>query len=66
MEDLNAKAVCVNCGRDGDEIPVLHFQFKGQPYGICSGCLPILLHKPGKLAGKLPGAEEIEPASHSH
>ena len=57
---------CVNCGRTEAEIPVLHFQFKGQAHDICTNCLPILLHKPERLVGRLPGLEGLAPSPHSH
>ena len=55
---------CINCERNEDEMPLLKFKFKGEKVYICSGCMPILLHSPAKLADKLPGAENIEPAKH--
>ena len=55
---------CINCGKSTEEMPLLEFSFNFIKYYICSGCLPILLHSPGKLADKLPGAENIQPAKH--
>jgi hypothetical protein len=55
---------CINCERTEEEMPLLNFDFKGEKVYICSGCMPVLLHSPAKLAGKLPGAEKIEPAKH--
>jgi hypothetical protein len=66
MNTSNPSVICVNCGRSEAEIPVLQFHFKGQARGICSNCLPVLLHKPERLVGRLPGMENIAPAPHSH
>lgn len=33
---------------------------------ICSQCLPILIHHPQELAGKLSGAESLPPFQHDH
>jgi len=55
---------CLNCGRSEDEIPLLKIRYRGEERHICSGCFPLLIHSPAKLAGKLPGAEMIKPSSH--
>jgi hypothetical protein len=57
---------CLNCKKTEDEAPILTVHFKGSEVGICASCLPILIHKPQQLAGRLEGADEIEPSSHSH
>lgn len=53
---------CIACGRTDDSIPLLTFDFKGNPYWICPQHVPILIHKPEQLTGKLPGAENLDPA----
>jgi len=58
--------VCVNCEKTEAEVPILRLRFRGQDVLLCSSCLPILLHRPEKLAGRLKGAEKIPVASHSH
>ena len=63
---MSNAAHCINCERSEDEAPILSVKFKGQDVGICSSCLPILIHKPQQLAGKLEGAGEIQPTPHSH
>ncbi len=57
---------CLNCGKTENEAPMLKVHFKGSEMGICASCLPILIHKPGQLAGRLEGAENLKPSSHSH
>jgi hypothetical protein len=42
----------------------MHYQ--GADVYICPQCLPILIHKPANLAGKLPGLENIQPSQHEH
>jgi hypothetical protein len=66
MKKTDLAETCVNCGRTEAEIPVLSFLFNSQEHGICSGCLPTLLHRPSQLEGKLPGAEKLSPVSHNH
>ncbi len=58
------KAACINCSRNDMEIPLLRLQFKGDGFWLCSACLPTLLHRPERLVGRLPGAEEIQPVNH--
>jgi hypothetical protein len=35
-------------------------------YFICPQCLPVLIHKPQNLAGKLEGADKFPPVNHEH
>ncbi len=53
---------CLNCGRSDREIPLVSLLYEGQGAWICSQCLPILIHKPFQLAGKLRNATELEAA----
>lgn len=55
---------CLNCDRSETEIPLVTLRHAGEQAWICSQCLPVLIHHPQKLAGKLGGAEDIPPASH--
>jgi hypothetical protein len=57
---------CLNCERTENQIPLVSLRYAGSEAWICSQCLPTLIHKPHNLAGKLIGAERIEPASHDH
>ena len=47
---------CLVCDRTEQQVPLIQLQYRGQPYWICPEHLPILIHKPETLAGKLPGA----------
>lgn len=57
---------CINCDRSENEMPLITLHYKGEVIHLCSGCLPILLHSPAKLSGKLVDAEKIKPANHDH
>jgi hypothetical protein len=57
---------CLNCNRSENEIPLISLHYQGEKIHICSVCLPILLHSPVKLIGKLADAEKIHPANHDH
>ena len=51
---------CLFCKRGEDEIPLVQLDFKGQNHWICPQHIPVLIHDPQKLAGMLPGAENME------
>jgi len=56
--------LCVLCGRDERQVPLLSLVYRGGRYWICSQHLPVLIHEPGALIGRLPGAEGLAPAEH--
>ncbi len=55
---------CLNCQKSEQEIPLVTLQYQGKEAYICSECFPTLIHSPAKLAGKIKGAEKIQPAKH--
>ena len=58
---------CLNCKAKENEKPLLAMKYQGDDIYICPQCLPVLIHKPANLAGKLPGAENFgTPAEHHH
>ena len=57
---------CVFCERSKDEVPLIRFQFRQDDLAICPQHLPILIHDPAQLVGKLPGAEDLNPAAGGH
>ncbi len=52
---------CLQCERTGDEVPLMKLQYRGDELWICPQHLPLLIHSPIKLVGRLPGAETLEP-----
>lgn len=58
------KPECLVCSRNSDEIPLLTLAYQGREYHICPTHFPILIHQPQKLAGMLPGAENLQPGEH--
>lgn len=61
-----SKEVCLHCGRDSNQIPLLALEYQGQEFSICAQHLPVLIHSPAKLADKLPGLAQVPPADHHH
>jgi hypothetical protein len=55
---------CVLCGSGSDERPLIGFEYRGRRWAICSAHLPVLIHDPGQLAARLPGAETLPPSEH--
>lgn len=58
MTDTTAR--CLQCQRNSDEIPLIQILFSGSTLWICPQHLPLLIHKPEEIAGKLPGAKFID------
>ncbi len=61
MEESKTQYHCLNCNRSEAEIPVVSLRYDGKSNWICSQCLPMLIHQPQMLAGKLAGAENLVP-----
>jgi hypothetical protein len=64
MKNINEAYRCLNCNRSEADIPLVSLRHAGNQAWICSQCLPVLIHQPQQLTGKLAGAEKIEPAAH--
>ena len=60
--ESDTKLECLVCQRGEQETPLLQIRTRGQTRWICSQHLPILIHDPARLVGKLPGAEGLEGA----
>lgn len=56
------KKTCIQCGKDDNQAPLVAFSYQGGEFQICPEHLPILIHNPGKLIGKLADAENLTPA----
>jgi hypothetical protein len=55
---------CLNCERPETVIPLIALRYDGQQAWICSQCMPILIHDPIQLAGKLRGAASLPATPH--
>ncbi len=54
---------CLNCNRSETEIPLVTLRYNRQQEWICTQCLPIMIHQPEQLTGKLAGFDENTPVS---
>lgn len=59
-----ATRACLACDRADDQTPLVHLQYRGADLWICPQHLPVLIHDPAQLIGRLPGAERLRPADH--
>lgn len=66
MTETSTTQHCLNCGRSEMDVPLVTLRHAGKSAWICSGCLPVLIHKPHQLVGKLQGAEQLSPTEHNH
>ena len=65
MSKENSPKNCLNCNRSENEIPLVTLTYSLKPAYICSHCLPLLIHHPEQLIGRLKGAENIPAAEHN-
>ena len=61
---MASAVACIACGRGPDVVPLLTLEFRGRTFRICAQHLPVLIHDPGQLTGRLEGAENLSPADH--
>jgi hypothetical protein len=64
MNDQATTKRCLACGSGSDSVPLLTFEYRGNTLQICPQHLPVLIHDPARLVGRLPGAENLRPADH--
>ena len=57
---------CVHCERDSSEVPLVALRYQDKDAWICPQHLPVLIHKPQMLIGKLPGVENLSSEGHDH
>jgi hypothetical protein len=57
---------CLNCDRPETAVPLVAIRYDGQEGWICSLCMPVLIHNPERLMGRLARAESIPAAPHQH
>jgi len=65
MNEGTTPKKCLSCNRSENEIPLVTLTYSAKLAFICSHCLPMLIHHPEQLIGRLEGAENIPPAEHS-
>ncbi len=61
----DSRHACIACGLSSDEVPLILLDYRGATYRICPQDLPVLIQQPARLADRLPGLEQVKPATHS-
>jgi hypothetical protein len=61
MENSEPTYSCLNCARSEEDVPLVSLRHAGSQAWICSQCLPLLIHHPHRLTGKLKGADALTP-----
>ena len=61
---MGGEAKCLACQRGTDATPLIPLEYRDSKVWICPQHLPLLIHDPAQLIGKLPGAENLRPADH--
>jgi hypothetical protein len=64
MNERDRTPRCLACERESLEVPLLSLEYRGGRHWICPQHLPVLIHDPAQLVGKLAGAEKLRPADH--
>ncbi len=57
---MSEKRACLFCDKTDQEIPLLRLEYQDNTLWICPQHMPVLIHNPNQLEGKLPGAENME------
>lgn len=55
---------CLACDRDSNATPLIAIEYRGERLWICTQHMPVLIHDPARLVGKLQGSEDLSPAEH--
>ena len=51
---------CIVCETTNQNAPLIQLDYQGQTLFICPTHLPVLIHHPEELVGKVSGAEEFK------
>ena len=62
MSESPSKPRCLACDQDSSATPLLPIEYQGARLWICPRHLPVLIHDPAQLDGKLAGAGNLTPA----
>jgi hypothetical protein len=57
---------CLYCQIEETVAPLISVRYRQSEYWICPQHLPLLIHQPAKLAGILPGIEQIQGRGEHH
>jgi hypothetical protein len=52
--------ICIVCDVNNQKAPLIQLDYQNQSFYICPTHLPVLIHHPEELVGKMDGAEEFK------
>ena len=58
---MNTPEKCFYCEIKSNDVPLFKMTFKGNELYVCPQHVPLLIHDPAKLTGKLEGSENLKP-----
>ena len=61
---MSKTPTCIACDNNSDGIPLIQLRYRDGDYWICPQHMPVLIHHPDQLVGKLPGVENLGRAGH--
>ncbi len=59
--ESSPRPACLACDRNSDATPLISLEFRGAPLWICPEHMPLLIHHPEQLVGRLAGAGDLTP-----
>jgi len=51
---------CIVCETTSHDVPLVKLEYRDQELWICPQHIPVLIHHPDQLVGKVPGAEDFQ------
>jgi hypothetical protein len=51
---------CIVCDVSNQQVPLIKMDYRDEKVYVCPQHMPVLIHHPEQLVGKLPGAEEFK------
>ncbi|MEA2043024.1 MAG: hypothetical protein U9N85_10800 [Bacteroidota bacterium] len=57
---MSKELSCLVCERTAEEVPLIKLEYKGTDLRICPQHIPVLIHDPQKLVGKIEDADKLQ------
>ena len=56
---MENKLTCLVCDKTAEEVPLIKLEYKGNELRICPQHIPVLIHQPQELVGKIDNADKF-------
>ena len=57
---MEEKLTCLVCNKTAQEVPLIKLEYKGNDLRICPQHIPVLIHQPQELVGKIEDADKLQ------